>query len=82
MGSGGYNFARPAVRAGLPSSALFYAEGQSVPELFETLLGLSGRVTLIVGMGNIGGLGLDVVRFFKNREILRERSSQDSSKEN
>ncbi len=67
MGSGGYNFARAAIRCGFNSNAINYAEDQSVPELFETLIGFAEEDTLIVGMGNIGGQGLEVVRYFKNR---------------
>ncbi len=70
MGSGGYNFARPAISHGVPSSIITYAESRSVSEIFETLIGLCGRTTLIMGMGNIGGQGLEVVRYFKNRETL------------
>lgn len=78
MGSGGYNFARPAVRCGLPSSLINYAENQTVPELFETLIGLAGPVTLIMGMGNIGGMGLDVVRYFRNRSTVVDDSTHET----
>ncbi len=68
MGTGTYPFARAAIERGFAPEKVTYCEAMPVDRLFETLVGLSGRATLVMGMGNIGGLGLDVVRFFKNRE--------------
>lgn len=73
MGTGTYLFARAAVAAGVPTSKFVTVEDMSVDEIFETIVGLGGRSALVMGMANIGGQGLDVVRYFKNREVLPER---------
>lgn len=70
MGTGTYIFARAAIRAGVPARNIVTVEDAGVDEIFETVVGLCGRSGLVMGMGNIGGQGLEVVRYFKNREIL------------
>lgn len=70
MGTGTYVFARAAVAAGVPTSRFVTVEDMGVDEIFETIVGLAGRSALVMGMANIGGQGLDVVRYFKNREVL------------
>ena len=44
-----------------------FAEDLAVHEIFERIVGLVERSALIMGMGNIGGRGLALVRHFKNR---------------
>lgn len=68
VGSGTYVFGKAAIEAGVSPERLSYAEDQRVDAVFETLMGLSSRQTLIMGLGNIGGIGLSMVRYFKNRE--------------
>ncbi len=70
MGTGTYALSRTATKLGLPSGKIHSAEGCRVEEVFERLLALAGRKTLIMGMGNIGGQGLELLRYFKNRELL------------
>lgn len=70
MGTGTQIFARFAVREGLDPARLVFVEGLRVDEIFERLLELSGTSAMIMGMGNIGGQGLDVARLFKNRQLL------------
>ncbi len=84
MGSGTYIFAKAGVPSGLDSSRVHHVDDYSTDQIFETLIGLSGRSALIVGMGNIGGQGLDLVAYFRNRSILSpsapsQRASQDAS---
>ena len=43
--------------------------GRSAEEIFATLLGLAGHRTLVVGLGNIGGLGLEMVQLFDSRGV-------------
>jgi len=71
IGSGTYIFARSATAAGLDPMKLVFAEGRRVEEIFETVVELSGKSSLAMGMANIGGIGLDVVRYFANRSTLR-----------
>ncbi|MEZ4233666.1 MAG: poly-gamma-glutamate synthase PgsB [Polyangiaceae bacterium] len=66
MGSGTYAFARAFERHGDPAKVVF-VEGYRTEEIFERVIGLSGRSALIVGLGNIGGQGLPLVSFFANR---------------
>jgi poly-gamma-glutamate synthase PgsB/CapB len=70
MGTGAYLFARVASRAGVDPGRLVYTEGQAVEQIFETIVGLCGRSTLVVGMANIGGQGLGLVSYFRNRSRL------------
>ncbi len=72
IGTGTTIFARAAERAGLDGSKLVFAEDRSVAEVFELLIELAGRSALIMGMGNIGGQGLELVAYFRNRSILTE----------
>lgn len=72
VGSGTYLFARAAISAGLEPQRLVFAEDEEVHEVFETVLGFCGRATLVMGMANIGGPGLDIVAQFRNRSRLPE----------
>jgi gamma-polyglutamate synthase len=70
MGTGTYIFGRAAVNAGVDHGALVFAEDQSVPDVFETIMAQVGRSALVMGMGNVAGQGLDLVQYFKNRSVL------------
>ena len=67
IGSGTYIFGKAATDAGLDPLKLVFAENRRTEEIFETIIELSGRSSLAMGMANIGGVGLDVVRYFANR---------------
>ena len=67
VGHGTVFFARAAERAGFETSSLVNLEGRDVAMVFEQLVEQCGDRTMLVGLGNIGGLGLDLVRFFRNR---------------
>ena len=70
VGSGTYIFARAAARAGLDPTTITVAEGRRVDDVFETVIELAGRSALVMGMGNIGGPGLDLIRYFRNRSVV------------
>ncbi len=74
MGEGTYIFARAAVNAGAPSEKIIFAEDRRTEEIFETLIGLISSSGLVMGMGNIGGQGLDLAAYFRNRENPRENA--------
>ncbi|TWU39069.1 Capsule biosynthesis protein CapB [Novipirellula aureliae] len=74
IGSGTYIFAKFATRAGLDPRKLVMAEGDGADEIFEKTVSLCGRSALVMGMANIGGVGLDVVRYFRNRGIADEKA--------
>ncbi len=70
MGTGTQVFARFARRWGVDPSRVVFVEGLRVEEIFERLVELAGSSAVLMGMGNIGGQGLDLARYFKNREIV------------
>jgi poly-gamma-glutamate synthase PgsB/CapB len=70
IGTGTYIFARAAEAAGLDGNRIVFAESHAVHEIFELVVELAGRSALVMGMGNIGGQGLDLVSYFKNRSVL------------
>ncbi|MGH7338612.1 MAG: poly-gamma-glutamate synthase PgsB, partial [Myxococcota bacterium] len=70
IGTGTFALARTAVRAGLPARKLTPLEGESPASVFEELMGASGRSALVVGAGNIAGIGLELVQYFQNRSWL------------
>jgi len=70
IGDGTFIFARAAVAAGLDSSALVFAEGLRVEEIFEVILSKVQQRSMVMGMGNVYGPGLDLVRYFTNRAAL------------
>ncbi len=69
MGTGTYIFAKAAVGAGLDPSRLVYCEDARVDEIFEAVVSVVGPTSMVMGLGNVGGLGLDLVRYFRNREM-------------
>lgn len=71
IGTGTYLFARAAFKAGLDGRKFVFAENTRVDDLFEICIELSGASSLIMGMANIGGPGLEVVRYFKNRSLVK-----------
>lgn len=75
LGASTYLFTRAAVRYGLDPSKLQIAENADEDEIFERVISLTERSSLVFGMGNIGGLGLGLVRYFANRARPREHAA-------
>ena len=73
MGKGTYIFAREARKAGLNMFKISFAEGFDVPDIFEMILEDAEEKAVVVGLGNIGGQGLDLVQYFQNRSHVRSR---------
>ena len=71
IGSGTFIFAKSAVKSGLDPRKLVFAEDRHPEEIFESIVELTGRRSLAMGMANIGGVGLEVVRHFANRSTNR-----------
>jgi gamma-polyglutamate synthase len=71
VGSGTYLFSRAATRAGLDAAKMEVAEDQPDEEIFERVVSQAGDSALVMGMGNIGGQGLSLVRYFANRTAPR-----------
>lgn len=72
IGSGTYIFGRAAERAGLDPSKMSFAENLRVDEIFENIVELAGESSLVMGMANIGGIGLDLIRYFANRSQFKK----------
>ncbi|MCC6746022.1 MAG: poly-gamma-glutamate synthase PgsB [Deltaproteobacteria bacterium] len=70
IGSGTYLFGRAAATEGLEVSRLVFADDHTVEQIFEDIVEVAGSSALVVGMGNIGGLGLPLVRHFRNRSVV------------
>ncbi|MFC1642514.1 poly-gamma-glutamate synthase PgsB, partial [Myxococcota bacterium] len=75
MGTGTHLFVRAAVRAGYDASRLITAEQARADEVFERVIALVESSGMVMGMGNIGGPGLELVRHFSNRAIPRGASA-------
>ncbi|MGB6043222.1 MAG: poly-gamma-glutamate synthase PgsB [Pirellulales bacterium] len=71
IGGGTYIFARAAAKAGIAPLKMVFAEERTIESIFEIIVELSGKSSLAMGMANIGGIGLDVVRYFANRSSLK-----------
>jgi poly-gamma-glutamate synthase PgsB/CapB len=74
LGSGAYAFARLASQANVDSGKFVFADFDRVDEIFESIISECGHSSLVIGMGNIGGLGLPLVNYFKNRANLKEET--------
>lgn len=70
MGTGTQVFARYATHAGIDPSRVVFMEGLLVDEIFERLVEIAEPSAMLMGMGNIGGQGLDLARLFKNRATI------------
>ncbi|MCG8586539.1 MAG: poly-gamma-glutamate synthase PgsB [Pirellulales bacterium] len=73
IGTGTNIFAKRALACGLSSRRLTVAEQFRAPEIFDHMLKLSGDSSLVMGMGNIGGPGLDIVQYVCDRSQARQR---------
>ena len=71
IGSGTFLFGKEAAKGGLDVSRITYAEDLSVEEIFEIVVDRAGRSALIIGVANIGGQGLELVRYFRNRSKIQ-----------
>lgn len=67
-GTGTTFFVHAAERAGLARSRLQVLEGARAPALAESLAGLADPEGLVVGLGNIGGVGLELMDFLRSQE--------------
>jgi poly-gamma-glutamate synthase PgsB/CapB len=74
MGTGAYLFARIAASLNYDVTRFVFAEEGRIEDIFENIIGVCGAKALVIGMGNIGGQGLSLVRYFRNRAIPEERT--------
>lgn len=70
LGSGAEHFIREAIAAGVDVERLVLVDELRLAELFEAIVEHCGDAALVIGMGNIGERGLDLIRMFRNRATL------------
>lgn len=70
IGTGGYVLFKKAVSRGIDSAKFIYAERMPVPRVFEEIVSLAGKSAMVMGIGNIGGPGLELVHHIRNRTVL------------
>ena len=73
IGTGAYLFTRAAAARGVGPGRFTYGEQLPVPEIFEAIIGQCTEPTLVVGIGNIGGPGLPLVRYVDNRSTREDK---------
>ena len=56
---------RSTIRREAPTDVMM--SFMSVDRIFEEIIGLSGRSAMVMGIGNIGGQGMELVHYFHNR---------------
>ncbi|MCA9770821.1 MAG: poly-gamma-glutamate synthase PgsB, partial [Myxococcales bacterium] len=82
VGTGTYALARTAVSRGLSPTLITPLEGAEPVRVFEEILGACGRSAMVMGLGNIGGIGLELLKYFSNRAKIepqpREATKGDS----
>lgn len=67
IGTGTYVFVRAAVHSGLQASKIINVEVEDAAKIFEKIVELSSGETLVMGVCNIKGAGLELVKYFANR---------------
>ena len=55
---------------GLALNRMIFLGDASVQEIFESVIEQIRDNALVVGMGNIGGSGLELARYFRNRSAV------------
>jgi poly-gamma-glutamate synthase PgsB/CapB len=67
IGSGGFILIKAAIKSGVEPARFIDAEGYSAEAIFELILEVAGKSALVMGIGNIKGEGLALIKWFKNR---------------
>ena len=67
IGSGSYFLMRTAVKEGIDPRLFTNTEDLSTEFIFEEILKYCKKSTLLMGIGNIAGPGLELITYFKNR---------------
>lgn len=67
IGTGTYVFVRAAVHSGLQASKIINVEVEDAAKIFEKIVEISYGETLVMGVCNIKGAGLELVKYFANR---------------
>lgn len=68
IGAGIDVFAKRALHNGMNPARLIRAERQAAPRLIDALERAGGASSLVMGMGNIAGPGMELVKYFRERD--------------
>jgi poly-gamma-glutamate synthase PgsB/CapB len=60
-----------AIRFGLPRNKLITVGWTTPDKVFEKILSVTDKVSTIVAIGNMGGMGAGTVEYFENRSIKK-----------
>lgn len=71
IGTGTNLFARTALAAGLPRQQLTAIEDANSAEILRHITRLADEGALVMGMGNIGGPGMELVRYVQEHSIFQ-----------
>jgi len=69
-----------AVRAGADAERIVSLEGLAIEPVMERIVSEAGEGALVIGIGNIVGLGEEIARRFQNREDLARVHGSDRSR--
>ncbi|HSW59980.1 MAG TPA: poly-gamma-glutamate synthase PgsB, partial [bacterium] len=73
IGTGTYVFIKAAVKSGIQPSRIIDMENEDVSRIFEKIVEMSNGTTLIMGICNIKGTGMELVKYFSNRSHKDKR---------
>ncbi|HRZ27902.1 MAG TPA: poly-gamma-glutamate synthase PgsB [Spirochaetota bacterium] len=75
VGSGSYFLLKYAIRAGANPSLFINAEGMPTEAIFEEIVNHCGERSMVMGVGNTAGPGLEIIRYFRNRSNVRRKEA-------
>jgi hypothetical protein len=58
-----------AIGYGVPKNKILNLGFTTPEKIFEKILSVTEKISTIVAIGNMGGMGADTVEFFKNRSV-------------
>lgn len=70
IGDGVYQLFKTAIKSGVDPSKLICAERMPTERVFEQIVEHVSTSALVMGIGNIVGPGMDLVKFFNNRRAI------------
>ncbi|TWT76270.1 Capsule biosynthesis protein CapB [Planctomycetes bacterium CA13] len=81
-GTGTEIFARRAMQKGISPDRLTRAESEPAAKLIDVLRHQSGRSSMVMGMGNIAGPGMDLLDYFQQTQLVQDAPANRSADQN
>ncbi|HOO71463.1 MAG TPA: poly-gamma-glutamate synthase PgsB [Spirochaetota bacterium] len=72
IGSGSYFLVKYAIKNGINPGLITNAEGLPTESIFEEIMNHCGERSVVMGIGNTAGPGLELIKYFMNRSMLRD----------